>query len=188
MKIIASLCSVALLATVTTVGNAEELKSGLQPGKFIGAFYVTKCAGAENDGVAVGKNLCYRCKNGGRPQVMVFTRSSDKKVAKLVAGLDAAIEKNSDKELRAFVNLLGTDKDALSAEAKKFAKTSKAKNVPVVVPNEFSNGPENYGLNPKAEVTVILAGAGKVQANHAFGSTKDLNIDAVLADISKIVN
>lgn len=188
MKILSSLCLVALLSTMTVAGDAEELKSGLQPGKFIGAFYVTKCAGAKNDGVAVGKTLCYRCKYGGRPQVMVFTRSSDEKVAKLVAGLDAAIKKHSDKELSAFVSLLGSDKDALSSEAKKFAKTSKAQKVPVVVPNEFSNGPENYGINPKAAVTVILAGAGKVRANHAFASTKELNIDAVLADISKIVN
>jgi hypothetical protein len=187
MKSLLSLSVVAFLS-MAVVGQAEEVKSGLQPGKFIGAFYVTKCAGAEEDGVAVGKNLCYRCKYGGRPQVMVFTRSSDEKVAKLVAGLDAAIKKHSDKELSGFVSLLGSDKDALSADAKKFAKTSQAKSVPVVVPNEFENGPENYGLNPKAEVTVILAGAGKVQANHAYASTKDLDVDAVLADIAKIVN
>ena len=154
-RIVSAVAVVALLVCVSAV-QAEELKSGLAAGKFVGPFYVTKLAGAEEDGVKVGKNLCYRCKNGGRPQVMVFTRSADEKVAKLVKELDSAIGKNSDKELCAFVNVLGEDKASASADAKKLAKTTEAKNVPFVLPNEFENGPENYGLNAKADVTIIL--------------------------------
>ncbi len=54
-------CSVAavFLASVATAG-AEELKSGLQAGDFVGAFDVVKCAGAEDDGVKEGRQLCYR--------------------------------------------------------------------------------------------------------------------------------
>ncbi len=98
MKQLSILTALALLA-LTTQAPAEDIKSGLQPGKFVGAFYVTKCAGAADDGVAVGKELCYRCKNGGRPQVMVFTRSTkDKNVVKLIQELDKAIADNSEKE------------------------------------------------------------------------------------------
>ncbi len=186
MRTLMSLALVAVVAAAA-VANAGEIKSGLQPGKSIGAFYVTKAAGAEDDGVKLGDNLCYRCKYGSKPQVMVFTRSSSADVAKLVSGIDAAIKKHSDKDLSAFVSLLGTDKKSLSADAEKFAKASKAKSVPVVVPNEFENGPENYGINPKAEVTVILAGNGTVRANHAFASAKDVNVKAVLADVAKII-
>lgn len=54
-------CSVAavFLAGVATAG-AEELKSGLQVGDSVGAFDVVKCAGAEDDGVKEGRQLCYR--------------------------------------------------------------------------------------------------------------------------------
>ena len=54
-------CSVAavFLASAATAG-AEELKSGLQVGDFVGAFDVVKCAGAEDDGVKEGRQLCYR--------------------------------------------------------------------------------------------------------------------------------
>lgn len=191
MKAFTCLTAIVAMSAMALVAQAEEakkeIKSGLQSGKLIGPFYVTKAAGAENDGVKLGANLCYRCKYGGRPQVMVFTRSSSKKVAKLVSGLDAAIKEHSDKELSAFVSLLGEDKDKLSEEAKKFAGSSKIKKVPVVVPNEFENGPENYGINPKAEVTIILAEGGKVKANHAFATVKDLDVKAVLADVKKIV-
>ncbi|RCS46403.1 hypothetical protein DTL42_15715 [Bremerella cremea] len=154
----------------------------------IGAFYVTKLAGAEEDGVKVGKNLCYRCKNGGRPQVMVFTRSSDKAVVDLIKQLDAAIPKNEEKQLRAFVNYLGDEKASAKADAEKLAKTSEATNVPFVLPNEFENGPEDYGINPKAEVTIILAKGGKVEANFAASSAKDLKVDEVIADLNKILD
>lgn len=178
--------AIALLAS-GSLASAEEIKSGLQAGELINAFYVTKLAGAEEDGVDVGQNLCYRCKNGGRPQVMVFTRSSDPKVVKLIQELDTAIPKNSEKQLRAFVNYLGEDKAAAKADGEKLAATSKAKNVPFVLPNEFENGPGDYGINAKAEVTIIMATGGKVKASHAAASAQELKIDAVIADLAKIL-
>lgn len=188
MKQLSILSALAVLALTTQV-PAEEIKSGLEPGKPVGAFYVTKCAGAAEDGVEVGKNLCYRCKNGGRPQVMVFTRDAkDKNVVKLIQALDKAIAENTEKDLRAFVNVLGEDKEQLSTTAKEIAKETKATNVPFVVPNEFENGPDNYGLNSKAEITIILANGGQVKANHAVTDAKDLKIEAVLADVKKLVN
>ncbi|QDT08468.1 hypothetical protein [Planctomycetes bacterium K23_9] len=186
-----SLGLVALMASAVTL-NAEEaatkaLKSGPQKGDSIGAFYVTKLCGAEEDGVKEGKNLCYRCRNGRKPQVMVFTRSTDPKVAELVQKLDAAVTKNEDAALRAFVNVMGEDKDDVTETAKKFAAKTGAKNIPFVIPNEFENGPDNYGINAKAEVTVVLASNMGVKANHAFASVKDMNVDAVIADLSKII-
>jgi len=176
-----------LCASVSFV-SAEEIKSGLQEGAPIGAFDVTKIAGAEDDGLAVDDNLCYRCKNGARPQVMVFTRSSDEQVVKLVQKLDVALGENSSKQLRAFVNVIGEDKASATKEAKKLASSTKAKEVPFVVPNEVENGPGDYGLNEKAAVTVILAQGGKVKASHAFASAKDVSVDAVIADLAKILN
>jgi len=182
-----ALTAVALMAGSSLL-MAEETKSGLQEGEMIGAFYVTKLAGASEDGVEVGKNLCYRCKNGGRPQVIIFTRSGDKAVVDLVEQLDKAIVKNEDKQLRTFVNYLGDNKAAAKAAAEKLAKTAKAENVPFVLPNEHENGPEDYGINPDAEVTVILAEGGKVKANYAVASAKDLKVNAVVKGLKSILN
>ena len=49
----------AVLLGAASIG-AEELKSGLQVGKGVPAFDVVKCGGAPKDGVAEGKQLCYR--------------------------------------------------------------------------------------------------------------------------------
>ena len=178
---------VALVAS----GNAmaeNAVKSGPQQGDRLGAFYVTKVAGAESDGISTGQNLCYRCKNGSRPQVIVFTRSTDPKVAELVSKLDKAIAKNESSKLRVFVNLLGEDKEDLTDEAKKFAASSKAKNVPFVVPNEFENGPDNYGINAKAAVTITLASDTGVKASYAVTDVKDLNVKKVMGQLSQILN
>ena len=90
-----------------SVATAEEVMSGPKVGTGIAAFNVTKLCGAESDGIKAGNNLCYRCRNGARPQVMVFTRSTDAKVADLVNKLDKAIMSNSDSQLRVFVNFMG---------------------------------------------------------------------------------
>ena len=178
--------ALALVAPSFAVG--EEAKSGLECGQGIAPFYVTKIAGAENDGVAVDDNLCYRCKNGSRPQVMVFTRSTDAKVVALVQKLDAELQKHEDAQLRAFVNMLGDSKDAASDSVKKLSSATKAKHVPFVVPNEFENGPEDYGISPKAEITVIVANEAKVVANHSAASAKDLDVDSIIKDIEKMLN
>ncbi len=169
-------------------GKKGELKSGLQVGEDIGPFYVTKCAGAEEDGVDEGKNLCYRCRNGSKPQVMVFTRSNDAKVAELVQKLDEAVAANEENKLRVFVNVLAEDKDDASDMAKKFAASTKAKAIPFVVPNENANGPDDYGINPKADITIVMATEGKVKANYAVAKAKQMNVDAVIENLSKILN
>lgn len=181
--------AVTAAASISQGDDAEKqeaVKSGLQPGKMIGAFNVTKCAGAEDDGVEAGANLCYRCKNGGRPQVIVFTRDAGKEVAGLVKQLDVAVTKHQENELRAFVNILGNDKKELEKVAKELGNKTHAKSIPLVVPNEFKNGPENYGLNPKANLTVIIAKGGKVVANHAFakGKLDKAAVKSILKDVS----
>lgn len=174
-------------AVTSGVGFAGDLKSGPQAGDPLKPFYVTKCAGAEKDGVSEGDELCYRCKNSRKPQVVIFTRSTDPKVIDLVKKIDAAIAKNKDSKLTSFVNVLGDDKDELAASAKSLAKSTAAKQVPFVVPNEFENGPDNYGINPKAQITVILADGTAVKASHAVADAKELKADSILADLKKIL-
>ena len=180
------------LVVAMAVGGAasadDAVKSGPQTGDSLGAFYVTKIAGAENDGVDLEENLCYRCRNGRKPQVIIFTRSSDEKVAELVSKLDKAVADNESSKLCVFVNLLGEDKEDLQKQAKQLAAKTHAKNVPFVVPNEFENGPDNYGINAKAEVTITLASDLGVKASHAFSSADDVNVDSVLSDLQKILN
>ena len=184
----ALVASGTLNAKEKEAAKSKKLKSGPQTGESIGAFNVTKVAGAENDGVEEGKNLCYRCRNGSKPQVIVFARSASPKVESLVKELDKAVDENESSKLCVFVNILGEDKEAASDVAKKFAASSEAKNIPFVVPNEFENGPDNYGINPDAELTVVMAVDKGVKANVAVRNAERLKVDTVMKRLGKILN
>ena len=176
--------SAALVAGFVTA--ADTATDGLKQGDPIGAFYVTKVAGASEDGVKVGQELCYRCKYGQRPMVMVFTRKSSDKVNQLVAELDKAVAENSDAQLRGFVTVMGEDQASLKSTAKKIVDDSKAKMIPVAV-SDSPNGPANYRLNPDAEVTVIVATESQVVASHSF-TADAVDVAAVIKEVRQAIN
>lgn len=119
---------------------------------------------------------------------MIFARKSGDDLASLVKKLDKLVAKHQEEKLAAFVNFLGDDRDALEADAKEFGSKHEIEQIPLVVPVEFENGPENFGVNPDAEVTVTLYVGQRVVASHAFpedGLDKK-GIKAVLADVPKL--
>ncbi|MGV3484204.1 MAG: hypothetical protein ACO1RT_07290, partial [Planctomycetaceae bacterium] len=146
-----SVLSVALVCGVASA--ADTAKESLKQGDSIGAFYVTKVAGAADDGVETGEELCYRCKYGQRPMVMIFTRKGGAKVNELVGQLDKAVTTHKDAQLKGLVTILGDDQSTLKSQATTIAKESGAKNVPVVVAADSETGPESYRISPTADVT-----------------------------------
>ncbi len=188
MKAIRFLGVLVVLSAAAAI--AADLKSGPQPGEPVGAFEVTKVAGAPNDGVPAGEELCYRCKLGNRPVVMVFAHKVDSNLVKLANGLDGVVAKNQDKKMGSFVNLLGDNADGLKKDAQKLAADAKLENVAVVVPQSHKSGPESYSINDKADVTVLIYKDGMVKVNYALASG-GLNEDAIkkiLDDTKQILN
>ncbi len=182
------------LAVLCLVSNAsaedKNLQSGLQPGEALPAYQVTKVAGAPDDGVQVGQELCYRCKMGNRPVVMVFSRKPDRQLARLVKRLDTVVADNKDSHnMASFVSLLGDKPDELAKESKEIITDTKVQNVAFVVPKDQPNGPETYNINPAAETTVLIYVKGKVVANHALppGGLNDEADDKIVDDTAKIL-
>ncbi len=119
---------------------------------------------------------------------MVFARKSDAALTSLVKKLNEAIDKHADDKLQAFVNLIGEDREALETSAKELGEESESKLVPIVVPVEHENGPENFSVHPDAEVTVMLYSGVEVKANHAFAEGElEEGIDKVLEGIPEIL-
>ena len=179
--------AIGILATAV---RAEEFRSGPQVGDLVGAFTVVKAAGAADDGVAVGDELCYRCRMGNRPMVMVFAHTPDAKLAGLVTQLDKLVADNKEKKMGSFVSLLGEKTDELKSAAEAFVAKNKIENIAFVVPEENKTGPSDYNLNDKADVTVLIYREGKVAANHALaaGGLSDEEIKRIIADTGKILN
>lgn len=99
---------------------------------------------------------------------MVFSRKSDDALASLVKKLDELLETHKDAKLKAFINLLGEDREALESEAKKLAADNEIKQAAIVVPVESENGPANFGIHPDAETTIMLYSGMEVKFNYAL--------------------
>jgi hypothetical protein len=173
--------AMAMIVATAAVASAE-VTSGPQVGERVGAFTVTKVTGNPDDGVADGKTLCYRCKMGQRPVVMVFARSTNEKLAKFLKELEEEIEEHQETKLSAFVNMIGTDTESMKKAAADFVAKHDLKRVAFVIPEDAANGPENFKIAPDADLTVVCYKEGEVKANHAFpaGGLSEEKIDAIV--------
>jgi hypothetical protein len=160
---------------------------GLRQGDSIGVFYVTKVAGADDDGVEPGEDLCYRCRYGSRPIVMIFARQTDGKVTELVKAVDAAVAENEAAGLRGLLTLMGEDAVGLKATASEIAKQGNVKHVPLAVAKDTQTGPINYKLSDDAPVTIVLAKDSQVVTTHTFAADA-IDVAAVMQEVQQMLN
>ena len=181
--------AVAFVFGAAVIASAE-VTSGPAVGDMVGAFTVTKVTGNPDDGVADGRTLCYRCKMGARPVVMIFARTADENLAKLLKELDEEIEEHADDKLTGFVNMIGSDAETLKKASADFVAKHGIKRLAFVVPEDTKDGPPDLKISPDADLTVICYKGGTVKANHAFakGALSGDKIDAVVEASCSLVD
>ncbi len=185
MKKFCGVAAACLLALAGVAFAAEELKSGLPVGeKDVPPFNVRDITGP-----AKGTTLCYRCRYSDRPVVTVFTREFSDTVKDLVKKIDSQVDKNSEKQMAAFVVVLTDDPDAVEPRLEKFAQEAKIKNTPLTIV-EGVTGPPDYKLSKDAEVTVMMWVDSEVKVNQAFGKGKldKKAVDSLVGETKKILN
>ena len=168
------------------LAQAAQNRTSLRRGDSVGVFYVTKVAGADNDGVRPGEQLCYRCRYGSSPMIMVFVRRTGVRVTELVKRIDSAVFSNQKRRLKGLVTMMGDSSSQVRAAAGEVAAAAKVEHVPVVVAKELQTGPLNYKLQADAEVTVVVAKDSQVVKTHTFSSEK-VDIAAVMSEVEKIL-
>jgi hypothetical protein len=182
MKKFSGAVAVCLLV-VGAAYAADALESGLPVGDNVPAFNVRDITGP-----STGKTLCYRCQDGARPVVTVFTRELSDSVKDLVKKVDSKVGENKDKKMAAFVVVLTEDPDAVEPKLEALAKDSKIANTPLTI-IEGASGPANYKLSREAEVTVMMWVEGEVKVNQAFakGKLDKKAVDSLVAETQKIL-
>ncbi len=182
-----ALIVVMAMSSVSSFADDKIEHPGLKHGEAIGLFYVTKIAGAEDDGVMPGDDLCYRCRYGSSPMVMVFARDTGGKVPELIKQLDSAVAANTDARLKGLLTLMGEDTAVLKDDAKKVASQSGAKRVPVVIAKDTQSGPTNYKLPADVEVTIVVAKDSKVVSTHNYDA-EAIDLVKVMSDVKKMLH
>jgi hypothetical protein len=143
-------------------------------------------AGATDDGVAPGEQLCYRCRYGSRPLVMIFARRTGGRLTELVRRVDRAVANNQQSSLKGLVTFVGEDSRELKQCAESVAETADVSKVPVVVAQEPSTGPENYNLAPDAAVTVVVAKDSQVVSTHSY-DVETIDVAEVMTDVQQVL-
>jgi hypothetical protein len=119
---------------------------------------------------------------------MIFAREISDGLTGLVKKLDGEVAKNKKSaRMGAFVVFL-TDEDNFESKVKDLQSKAGVKNVSLTIDNPA--GPSTYKVAKDADVTVVFYKGHQVKANHAFkkGEFTEKSIDAVVADLSKILN
>lgn len=117
--------------------------------------------------------------------VCVFARKTSEPLASLVKQIDRKIGENS--KLKSFVVVITDQGDRTKEDLMKLAADSAIKNVPLTMYQE-TTGPPNYELAKDAELVVAMWKRSEIKVNHAFkGAPTDKDIDAIVADIAKIL-
>ena len=180
--------AVALAFGVAVVASAEVTR-GPAVGDMVGAFTVTKVTGNPDDNISDGQHLCYRCKTGNKPVVMIFARSADEQLAKLLKELDEELDEHKEDKLTGFVNMIGADADTLKKASAEFVAKHGIKRIAFVVPEDTKDGPPDFKIASDADVTIVCYKSGTVVANHAFaaGQLSDDKIKAIVAASCKLV-
>src|SRR5262249_37420361 len=149
--------------------------SGLSVGQRPGPYSSVVSVGPQR-----GQSHCFICETADKPAVVVFARTADDDVAKLVRVLDQAVADNKAAELRAWVTFLNEDRAGSAPPVAAWPKNPAVRNLPLGA-FEARDGPPAYRLSRDAEVTVLLFTKQKVVANFAFrkGELTDARLDEV---------
>ena len=172
--------AIAILAVLASISIAvaDPCKSGPQPNQRPGPYSALVCVGKER-----GQQHCYICESADRPVIIVFARTLNEPLGKLVKQIDNAVKEHKSAELRGWVTFLAEDQTKMDPLVVKWAKQH-AVAIPCAV-FEDTVGPPTYLLAKEADVTVVLSVKQKVVANFAFRAG-ELN-DAAIADIVKSI-
>lgn len=157
--------------------GADPCVSGVPVGKRPGPYSFLVATGPQR-----GQQTCYICEQAEKPAVVVFARTLNEPLAKLLAAIDTEGMKKKETGFKVWLTQL-TAKADLNAIAK-FGQTKGLKNVPMGA-FEDVDGPPAYKLTAEADVTVLLFVKEKVVANFAYRKG-ELTDDAVKAILAKM--
>lgn len=136
--------------------------SGPDIGTEVTTFYVRAVTGPHS-----GKSICYVCRNGNRPVVMVLLRELGPDVTRLLKQLNSTVDRHRADGLRCFVVLLGaaTQKDFARLQTLAFDEKLE---IPLTLAAETLTGSTLKSVSEDAAVTVVLYDHLKVTQQFSF--------------------
>lgn len=148
-----------LLSTIPNKIRSEEKDSGthssqaggdFEPGDAVPNFYVRAVTGPLQ-----GKSVCYVCRNGDRPVIMVLARKIIPRLDALLRELDQLVDSHRAEGLRGFGVFIGPDSRKLLPQVQTLAFENKL-SIPLTLAAAPVEGPGLRGLPPQVAVSIVL--------------------------------
>lgn len=146
----------------STADDSAQLKSGMQVGERVSTFYVRAITGPLRN-----KSVCYVCRNGDRPVVMLFVRRMTPGLRELLKAVDTQVDEHRADGLRAFAVFFADERSDLPSAVQTLAFDEKL-GMPLTISAAAVEGPAGQNLDPAAAVTVVIYRDLKVAANFAW--------------------
>jgi hypothetical protein len=198
-RIAAAVWVIAVLAISSSVSHGEDasagsaadpevalrkLESGPKTGSTIHQFFVRAVTGPHRN-----RSVCYVCRYGSRPVVMVLIQKPDPKIATLLKAIDAVVDDNRVSGLRCF-GVLVTDESALAVPVLQTMAFDERIMMPLTAATTAIAGPSCHNLHEDAATTVILYRNQQAVKNYAFGegAIDERSIRPLLDGVKRLIN
>lgn len=160
----------------------EKLVSGRAIGERVPQFYVRAVTGP-----LMNKSICYVCRNGDRPVVMVLLRDVVDGVPRLLEEVDRFVDQHRADSVRGFCVLLSENQRTATSTLQTLSFDHRL-SLPLTVAPPQLESPANQNLHPDAAVTVVLYQDQTVQATYGFraGEVTRERIDDLMAGVRKL--
>jgi hypothetical protein len=178
MKVcIASLCLIAVAGLALA-----EVTSGPKVGDKLEDFKVAGIVG-----LLENKEGSYIAERKDEPTVYAFVQGEHfgRPMARFLKVLDGKVKEANDKSVVAAVWL--TEKpDMIKEYLPKVNMSLSFVNTSLGVFTGEKSGPNNWGVNVDAHITVVVAFKGKAAATLAFQSVNETDVEKVIAELKKL--
>lgn len=161
--------------------STKPLKSGRQVGEYVPTFYCRVVTGP-----LMNKSVCYVCRNGSRPVVMVLVRKVTPELKPLLKSLDRIVDENRAIGLKSFGVLLSDDPVRDASSLQTFAFDNKI-SIPLTIANNTVADSSGMKVHSDAAVTVLLYRNRRVVSNFSYrdGELKSSQIQTVLKRVRR---
>ncbi|QDU22604.1 hypothetical protein [Urbifossiella limnaea] len=173
----AALAALVVLAT----GSAQDIDSGPKAGEKV---TVLKAYGVV--GTVEGKEADFAAERKNDPTVYLFVQSEHfgRPMARFIKVLDEKLKTANEKA--GVVAVWIGDKEAFTKNKDYLPRVQmslKLENTAYAAHEGEKSGPNGWGLNADAHVTVVVADKGKVAKSFAFVSVNETDVRSVLAAV-----
>lgn len=139
------------------------LRSGPRRGATIHQFFVRAVTGPHRN-----RSVCYVCRYGARPVVMVLIQKVDPEIATLLKAIDKVVDENRVKGLRSF-GVLVTDESSKAVPILQTMAFDEQIRMPLTSATTAVAGASCHNLHKEAATTVVLYRNQQAEKNVVFG-------------------